>query len=112
MSTEGREQLDRAFEGLEEELPARFKPTLAWFRSPASRLVRIPLALVFIVGAFLSVLPVFGVWMLPLGLLIIAQDVPFLQLPVARSMLWVLGKWRRLKYRKMGESGPPPKESH
>ena len=30
-------------------------------------------------GGIFSFLPLLGVWMLPLGLLLIAQDVPFLQ---------------------------------
>ena len=31
--------------------------------------------------------------MLPLGLLLIAQDVPFLQAPLARALGWVERKW-------------------
>jgi hypothetical protein len=36
---------------------------------------------------------VLGLWMLPLGLLLFAQDVPFLQQPLARMLGWVERKW-------------------
>lgn len=41
---------------------------------PASRLARIALAVAFIFGGLLSFLPVLGVWMLPVGLLILSID--------------------------------------
>jgi len=34
--------------------------------------------------------------MLPLGLLLIAQDVPFLQKPTVAALAWVEAKWNRL----------------
>lgn len=39
-------------------------------------LLRIPLGLVFIAGSFLAILPFLGLWMLPVGLLLLAVDVP------------------------------------
>jgi hypothetical protein len=32
-------------------------------------------------------------WMLPLGLVLIAQDVPFLQKPTAQLLGWIERKW-------------------
>jgi len=66
--------------------PARF---VGWLRRPSSRLVRIPLAILLILGGIFSFLPVLGLWMLPLGLLLFAQDVPMLQGPLARMLGWV-----------------------
>jgi hypothetical protein len=43
------------------------------------RRVRLPIACLLIVGSFLSILPVFGLWMLPLGLMLLALDVPLLR---------------------------------
>ena len=40
------------------------------------RRFRLPIACLLIVGSFLSILPVFGLWMLPLGLMLLALDVP------------------------------------
>ena len=36
-------------------------------------------SILLILGGIFSFLPVLGLWMLPLGLLLIAQDVPLLQ---------------------------------
>jgi hypothetical protein len=38
-------------------------------------------------------LPVLGLWMLPLGLLLFAQDIPMLQKPTARTLGWIERKW-------------------
>ena len=46
-----------------------------------------------VVGGVFSFLPVLGVWMLPLGLVLIAQDVPPLRPPMARMVAWGLRRW-------------------
>ena len=43
------------------------------------RKFRLPIACVLILGSFLSILPVFGLWMLPIGLMLLALDVPLLR---------------------------------
>ena len=43
----------------------------------------VPMALLLIAGGFLSFLPVLGVWMLPLGLLLLAVDLPVLRGPIS-----------------------------
>ena len=55
--------------------------------------MRIPLALLLMLGGVFSILPVLGLWMLPLGLILIAQDVPMLEKPVAQSLGWMERKW-------------------
>ena len=42
-------------------------------------------------------LPVIGIEWLVVGLLLLAQDVPFLRGPVARFTLWLEAQWCRLK---------------
>ncbi len=59
-----------------------------------ARLIRIPAALILIAGGFLAVLPVFGLWMLPLGLLLLAIDVPALR-PAVSAMAIRLRRWLR-----------------
>jgi hypothetical protein len=59
--------------------------------------VRIPLGIVCIIGSFLWFLPILGLWFLPLGLLLIAQDVPALRRPVGRMTLYLLDRWVRLR---------------
>jgi hypothetical protein len=86
-------ELDRHFAWFEGKLPQRPAAFVRWLRKPSSRLVRIPLALLLVVGGVFSFLPILGLWMLPLGLLLIAQDVPFLQKPLASMLGWIERKW-------------------
>ncbi len=100
-SNKGKRELDEAFDGLEREVPDRVARAIHWLRSPQSRKVRIPLAIVLIAVSFLGpILPVVGLEMLPIGLLLIAQDVPFLRKPVARAMLWAEHKYVAFKARR------------
>ena len=87
------EELDRHFAWFEAKLPPRGAKFVGWLRRPSSRYARIPLALLLTLGGIFSFLPVLGVWMLPLGLLLFAQDVPVLQGPLARMLGWIERKW-------------------
>jgi hypothetical protein len=93
LSKEHQAELDRHFAWFEERLPAGPAKFVGWLRKPSSRYARIPLAILLIVGGILSFLPILGLWMLPLGLLLFAQDVPFLQKPMARMLGWIERKW-------------------
>lgn len=97
MGDEGRAELDRAYDELEDEVPDRVSRAIRWLREPKARKIRIPLGVLFLVGGFFWFLPVVGLEMIPIGLLLIAQDVPFLRKPVGRAMLWLEGKWRSLR---------------
>ncbi|WP_207461167.1 hypothetical protein [Azospirillum sp. SYSU D00513] len=97
MTDEGQKTLDRAYEGLEKEAPDRVARAIRWLRDPKARWIRIPLGVLFIIASMLWFLPVVGIEMLPLGLLLIAQDVPFLRRPVGRFMIWLEQKWVALR---------------
>jgi hypothetical protein len=86
-------EIDRHFAWFETKLPEKPARLVAWLRKPSSKLVRIPLAILLVFGGIFSILPVLGLWMLPLGLLLIAQDIPFLQKPVAQFLGWCERKW-------------------
>ena len=91
--SEHQKELDRHFAWFEKKLPSGPAKFVGWVRKPSSVYVRIPLALLLVIGGFLSFLPVLGLWMLPLGLLLFAQDVPFLQEPLAKMLGWIERKW-------------------
>ena len=93
MSKESKKELDRHFAWFESKLPPRPARFVAWLRKPSSILVRIPVALLLVVGGTFSFLPVLGLWMLPLGLVLFAQDVPVLQKPMAKLLGWIEHKW-------------------
>jgi hypothetical protein len=89
--------LDRAFDELDAHLPARLGRMIKWLRQPQARWVRLPLGILCIIGSFLWFLPVLGLWFLPLGLLLIAQDVRILRRPVGNMTLYLLDRWDRLR---------------
>jgi hypothetical protein len=91
------DELDRAFDDLERHVPARLGRMIKWVRQPQARWVRVPLGILCIIGSFLWFLPVLGLWFLPLGLLLIAQDVRFLRRPVGNMTLYLLDRWDRLR---------------
>ena len=100
MSTNNQMELDRHFAWFEDKLPPGPARFVGWLRRPSSRWVRFPLALFLILGGIFSFLPVLGLWMLPLGLLLFAQDVPLLQKPMARALGWIERKWIERQRRK------------
>src|SRR5688500_11155190 len=93
----GKELLDEAFDELERETPDRITRMIRWLRSPKARRVRLPLGILCILASFFWFLPVIGIEYLPIGLLLIAIDVPFLRRPVALLVLWLEDQWVALK---------------
>lgn len=92
MAGKERARLDRQFDRIGRAVPAS-SGFLEWVRRPSSRLVRIPLGILLVLGGIFSFLPVLGAWMLPLGLFLLALDLPFLQGPLNRVTLWVQRRW-------------------
>jgi hypothetical protein len=95
--TSAKAELDRYFEKIDEHVPSWMSRAIQWLRKPSSWIVRWLIALLLIVGGVFSFLPVLGLWMLPLGLLFIAQDVPVLQTPLLKALEWIEATWKRLK---------------
>lgn len=81
-------------------MPGAVSRAIHWLREPKAKWVRIPVGLALIAGGLFGFLPVLGFEFIPLGLLVIAVDVPFLQKPVARFTLWLERKWRNFKERR------------
>lgn len=87
------ERLNRLFNRLERSIPPFAGRWLARIRRPEARWVRIPLGILLVLGGIFSFLPVLGIWMLPLGLLLLALDLIFLQAPVNSAVLRGGRKW-------------------
>jgi hypothetical protein len=71
----------------------RTLPRLGALLRPGS-VARVPAAVLLILGGMLGFLPVLGFWMLPLGLLLLAVDLPALR-PVAASGAVRVRHWGR-----------------
>jgi hypothetical protein len=80
---------ERRLELLVRRLPQRLQTTVRWLRRPAARWVRIPAGLLLIVASLFSILPILGLWMLPLGVVLLAEDVPSLRRATDRILAWI-----------------------
>jgi hypothetical protein len=93
----GKEVLNEALDELERETPDRITHIIRWLRTPEARNVRLPIGILCVIASFFWFLPVIGIELLPIGLLLIAVDVPFLQRPVGLFILWLEERWVALK---------------
>jgi hypothetical protein len=80
------EHHQRRLSRLIDRLPGRFQQWTRWLLKPESRWARIPAAALLILGGILGMLPVLGFWMLPLGFILIAEDLPIVRRGVARVL--------------------------
>jgi len=87
-------RFNRQFDRLERDVPRIARNVLRFLRHPYARLVRIPLGFLLVVGGIFSILPVLGLWMLPLGLLLLAVDIPLLRGPVGHLLVRIRTWWR------------------
>lgn len=82
-------QRERRLEQLIDRLPKSWRATARWLRQPSQRWLRIGVGALLILGSLLSILPIFGLWMLPLGLLLLAEDVTLLRRTTDRVLKWI-----------------------
>lgn len=99
------QRLNRQLDRLEQRLPGAIRRPIRWLREPPSRWLRIPIGLLLVFGGVFSILPLLGLWMLPLGLLLLAQDIPFLRRPIRRGLLWAEKRWIRWRYSRQRRTG-------
>ena len=72
-----------------ERLPPGARPLARWLRSPSARPLRLPAGLLLCVGGVLGALPLLGFWMLPAGVVLVAEDVPPLRRVTGRVLAWL-----------------------
>jgi hypothetical protein len=84
---------ERRLDGLIDRLPDRVQKTTRWLRRPSSRLLRIPAGALLVGGGLLGMLPLLGFWMLPLGLILLAEDVRPLRGVRDRVLDWIERRW-------------------
>jgi hypothetical protein len=80
---------ERRLRRLHRHLPSRMQAITRWLRKPASRWARLPAGILLIIGGCLAILPVFGLWMFPLGLMLLADDIPPLRRSRDRALDWL-----------------------
>ena len=99
MSAELNQAWDARVDGLLAMLPTWLQSRMAWLRVPSRWWIRVPMALLFMLGGLLSILPLLGLWMLPLGVALLAEDVPGVKAPLEKAAQWLVRSWARMRGR-------------
>jgi hypothetical protein len=80
---------ERRLRRLLRRLPSRMQALTRRLRKPASKWARIPAGVLLIVGGCFAILPIFGLWMLPLGFILLAEDIPPLRRQRDLALDWL-----------------------
>jgi hypothetical protein len=83
-------------EHLINRLPGRLQETIRWLRRPSSRWARLPAGVMLIGGGVLGALPLLRFRMLPLGLVLLAEDAPPLRRRRDLLLRWIERRWPQL----------------
>jgi hypothetical protein len=87
---EARQQQEHRLELLIDRVPSdSIRSSIRWLRRPSSRWARIPAGMLLLGGGLLSFLPILGLWMLPVGLALLAEDIPILRRGRDRTLDWI-----------------------
>lgn len=92
MSARHKRRLDRQFAAITRRAPV-LRGMVAAVQGRPGIVIRLPLGLLLIAGGFLAILPVFGLWMIPFGLLLLAIDLPLLRPFVSAVSIRLRRKW-------------------
>ena len=82
-------ELDEQLDRLERVCPTFLARIIHFLREPKRRLLRLSVGGLLIIGGCFFFLPILGLEMIPIGLLLIAIDVPVLRRPVAHMVAWI-----------------------
>jgi hypothetical protein len=84
-----RARRDRRIDALIGRLPGRLQSSLRRLRRREARWIRLPVGLLLVLGGIFSILPLLGLWMLPLGLILLAEDLPIAGRLLDRLLDWL-----------------------
>ena len=90
MRKSSKAKLREAFLHLENEMPGSVARQIRNLRHPHARWARLPVGVLFVLGGLLAPL-------IPLGLLLLAYDVPVLRRPTANFTIWSTRQWVAVK---------------
>jgi hypothetical protein len=93
------EEMDR----LQDHMPDWAGRKFDRLRHPRAVWVRVPAGIALTGGGVLGFLPVLGFWMLPIGLALLAYDVPPMRPPLAKVLRFANRKIDERKERKANE---------
>ena len=88
-------KLDAIVETYSHKMPRPLGRFIRWLRTPNLRWLRLIAGILLVLFGFVGFLPILGFWMVPLGLIILAQDTKWLQRPTLRAIYWLERKFGR-----------------
>jgi hypothetical protein len=86
---------DKRLERLIDRLPRFLSSSVRWLRQPSLIWLRIPAGILLIAGGLLSFLPILGLWMLPLGAMLLSDDLSSLRSWRTRLLDWMERRYPR-----------------
>ena len=89
------QKLDAIVEKYADKIPRPIGRFIKWMRKPELRWLRLIAGIAFILLGFVGFLPILGFWMVPLGLIILAQDSKWLQRPTLKAITWLERKFAK-----------------
>ena len=87
--------MDEELDLLQTRVPDGVSKVMKKVRGPSAKPYRIPIGIALTVGGVFGFLPLIGFWMVPLGLAVLAQDVPVIRPPLARAVAWINRKSKK-----------------
>ncbi|MBV1838678.1 DUF2892 domain-containing protein [Acetobacter estunensis] len=70
-------------------LPRWSTRPLFWLMAEEHRLVRLITGILMLLGGLFSFLPILGLWMAPVGIVLLAEDIPFFRAIGLKGMRWL-----------------------
>ena len=88
LTREDQNLAEQRLERLISHLPRRMAAFVRWARHPDRVWLRAPLGILLVIGGCFAILPILGVWMIPLGVILLAQDFAPARRVVHRLVNW------------------------
>ncbi len=92
LNRENEAKAERRVDRLIAKLPRRVCRLIQWVRDPGRFWLRVPLGILLFFGGFFAILPIFGLWMTPLGLMLLAEDFPPVRKLIYRLVNWTAAR--------------------
>lgn len=86
------------------DIKTRMRRVFSRKNLPRSRAARIAIGVLLVIGGIVGFLPILGFWMVPMGLAILAIDIPIIRRFTRRATVVLTRWWRRIRGHKKGTS--------
>ena len=90
---------DRPLRRLLAALPSKMRRAMVWLLRTKWSWLRVSAGILLVIGGLLGFLPILGFWMVPLGILLLAEEIPILQRPTMRALGAMQRWWDRWRER-------------